>query len=767
MAIGALLASCSSDEAGLSPADEGLVTFQVNLPAGIQTRAYSDGLTADNLHYAVYDASEDADASGNKTVVLKGDLKFNGSLTASVNMSLVKGQTYDIVFWAYADNSPYSYSDPAQTVTADYTGVAVNDEKLDAFFTVEKGLQVTGAVQKTVTLYRPFAQINVGTDDIAAAQESKMWFKTSAITVKGVHNSLNLFTGVAGDELVDVNFAAGEKIDASETFPANTDQKTYDWLSMDYVLTGTEIQDGDVNKAESELVEVEITVNGSKGSEDAASEVVNTISIPNVPVQRNYRTNIYGSLLTSTVDFSVEKEENYNTPDHNVGVWDGKTTKEVKPVGSTYSVAEPAEFAWIVKSANENPSLFDNKTVKLTSDLDFAGNALDPIAKEAALNTDISDDGNGSYYKFDSSKPAFTGVFDGNGKTISNLNISGGSAKNDLVGFITVLSGANAAVKNVTFENVNITANGGCAAGLIGLVANGATVDNVTVKSGSVKGECFVSGIVARVEADGTIKGCVNYADVEASQHFAGGVVAYPYGTSPNTKTKIKISDCTNYGNVKGCYNIGGVIGIGSADVSHCDNHGTVTSNGNCVGGVIGEQRNGGVVENCTNYGTVNADGGDTGIGGVIGWVRPLRNDNEDAVQQYVEPVTVKNCTNSGNVNAPKYTAVGGVIGQWYRGGEISNCSNTAESIIGGNSVAGVCGNFFYRTAEEAPYWAVTNESAASTNLTFTANTDSTPKSGIVAKVKADSTAPLITYGESIAQYITIKDCAANTWPAE
>ena len=536
---------------------------------------------------------------------------------------------------------------------------------------------------------------------------------------------------------------------------------------MDYVLTGTEIQDGDVNKAESELVEVEIVVNGAKGSESAAPEAINTFNITNVPVQRNYRTNIYGSLLTSNVALNVVKEENYNTPDQKVEVWDGKTTKEVKPVGNTYSVAEPAEFAWVVKSFNENPATFNGKTIKLTSDIDFANNSIDPIASEASLNTDISDDSNGSYYKFDSSKPAFTGVLDGNGKTIKNLNISGGKAKNDLVGFINVLSGANAAVKNLTFENANITANTACGVGIIGLVANGATVDNVTVKSGTVKGSNFVSGIVARIENNGTVKGCVNYADVEASQHYVGGIVAYPYGTAPNTKTKINISDCVNHGNVKGCYDTGGVIGIGSANVTNCDNYGTVTTNGNCVGGVIGEQRNGGTVDGCTNYGTVNAAGGDTGIGGVIGWVRPLRNANDDALQQYVEVSTVKNCTNKGNVNAPKYTAVGGVIGQWYRGGEISNCANTAESIIGGSSVAGVCGNFFYRSAEEAPYWAVTNESAASTTLKFTSNTNSTPQTGIVAKVNADSTAPLITYGTSLADHISITDCASNTWPTK
>lgn len=81
--------------------------------------------------------------------------------------------------------------------------------------------------------------------------------------------------------------------------------KTYDWLSMNYLLTGDTPADDNVQKAESELVDLEF-VAGSSADAD-----VNTINVSQVPVQRNYRTNIFGKLLTSATDITVDKDPNF------------------------------------------------------------------------------------------------------------------------------------------------------------------------------------------------------------------------------------------------------------------------------------------------------------------------------------------------------------------------------------------------------------------------------------------------------------------------
>ena len=51
------------------------------------------------------------------------------------------------------------------------------------------------------------------------------------------------------------------------------------------------------------------------------------ISVPHVPVRRNYRTNIIGNILTEQAVFNIIIDPNFKTPDYIVG-WDGKTVVE-------------------------------------------------------------------------------------------------------------------------------------------------------------------------------------------------------------------------------------------------------------------------------------------------------------------------------------------------------------------------------------------------------------------------------------------------------
>ena len=142
LAIGAaVLASCSNEEMDVNPAGgEGNVVFTAELPASLQSRAYSDGLTATNLTYAVYEA-------GQTTKLLEGTATFV-NLKATVSTTLATGKSYDILFWAQADGAPYSFNPATQTVTVSYDGATSNAENRDAFFHAEKALA--------------FAQVNMG-----------------------------------------------------------------------------------------------------------------------------------------------------------------------------------------------------------------------------------------------------------------------------------------------------------------------------------------------------------------------------------------------------------------------------------------------------------------------------------------------------------------------------------------------------------------------------------------------------------------------------
>ena len=284
IALGALaLASCSNEEFDVKPAGaEGNVTFTASLPATVASRAYSDGQTATNLQYAVY-------AQGTQTPLITGTATFE-NLKATVSTTLATGKTYDILFWAQAADAPYTFDNTTRKVTVNYEGITANNESLDAFFWAEKDLTVTGPVNKTITLSRPFAQVNVGTNDFELAQQAGLDVKQSSLTFSAyVANTLDLYSGnVTGDAEVTFGLA---NIPAGETFPVDG----YKYLAMAYVLV----------PADKQTLDVTLATDGTP----------NTPVFASVPVQRNYRTNIYGALLTDPAVFNVEINPDYIKPD--------------------------------------------------------------------------------------------------------------------------------------------------------------------------------------------------------------------------------------------------------------------------------------------------------------------------------------------------------------------------------------------------------------------------------------------------------------------
>ena len=281
--------SCSSEE--VAPVTgESTVTLSVTLPDGIQSRAFGDGSTAQKLQMLVLDGETALPVfTGADPTVLSTDI----NLTKQVTLRLAAGKTYKVVCWAAAEGSPYTFNTADYTVSANYEGVKANDEKLDAFYAAQD-ITVTGNTTETVKLYRPFAQLNIGTNDLAAATAAGFDAKTVKVTVP-TYKSLNLVTGAveAGDP-VAVPFGEGV-LPTGETFP----KAGYDYLSMNYLLMS----------ADKQLVELEFTVKAADGS-------TRTLPVTAVPVQRNYRTNIYGSLLTNSVNINVEIVPAFDAPDY-------------------------------------------------------------------------------------------------------------------------------------------------------------------------------------------------------------------------------------------------------------------------------------------------------------------------------------------------------------------------------------------------------------------------------------------------------------------
>ncbi len=293
-AIAALFAtSCSNDMVQPAGNDgDGNVMVKLTLPENMATRAFGDGLTASKLQYAVYH-------TGSQTPIINSEATFNG-LETVLNLQLVNGQTYDFVFWAADPNgSHYSFDAANQTVTVDYSSLSGNDETRDAFFGQLTGVAINGPASLEATLKRPFAQINLGSNDLSLPAVTSAYpdFKSS-LTVAGLPTALNLLNGSVSGDAGNVVFGASST-PTGEIFPVGN----YDYVSMNYILVGSEKEVKD------------LTFDFHNGENKVSS-----LPLSSVPVQRNYRTNIYGSVLTSPADITVKIEPTFDEPDNNYEV---------------------------------------------------------------------------------------------------------------------------------------------------------------------------------------------------------------------------------------------------------------------------------------------------------------------------------------------------------------------------------------------------------------------------------------------------------------
>ena len=266
---------------------EAMVSFQIATPE-MATRAYSDGTTATRLQYAVYDAK------GNEIEKYTTTDAEMVDLAATVNFQLTTDNQYSVVFWASEQDAPYTFNPEDKTITVDYNDVTSNNETYDAFyayhtFTVSEKVQV-----ENIQLKRPFAQLNIGASDYTASENAHYTPSHSYVKVSNVYETLNLQTG-AVSEPTTVEFDYAE-INRAEKFPVTG----YEYVAMNYLLV----------PADKELVNVEFKYSNNIASTDAAN--TKTRQIGSVPVQRNYRTNIYGDLLTSAVDVKVTIDPIYN-----------------------------------------------------------------------------------------------------------------------------------------------------------------------------------------------------------------------------------------------------------------------------------------------------------------------------------------------------------------------------------------------------------------------------------------------------------------------
>ena len=314
--------SCSQDELLNEPTTGDYVNakFTISTPEGIGTRAavnVGEGTTVNYVACAVYDATgeEMPDLRQYRPITNK---------TAEYSIRLVKGQAYRVAFFAYygEDNGISDYYDMQYLTDIKIKDAKSNIEHRDAFtnyvdVTAQESMK---AVEKPVTLYRPFAQLNLGSyaEDVEAARQAGVEVTKSKITVSNVYTTFNAYDNEVAGETSEVTFLMneipGQDLSVDMDNNEDTPDKTFEYLALNYLLVGD---------AGSEKTLTDVTFEW----QTADNKTNNPATVfKNIPVQRNYRTNIIGYLLTNPAVFNITIDEKFETPDYNI-VYAGGTAE--------------------------------------------------------------------------------------------------------------------------------------------------------------------------------------------------------------------------------------------------------------------------------------------------------------------------------------------------------------------------------------------------------------------------------------------------------
>lgn len=281
-----LLTSCNN--ADMARHEETVqVRFSAEIPEIMGTRAESD-LTVDKVYCAVFENGEELND-------LRKEITIEEGTPIVYAPRLVKDRTYDVVFWASKEGS-YDVTDMTQIVRS-VSGPA-NESDYDAFTATDQ-IIVQNAIAKPITLTRPLAQLNIGITEADWNAVSGTFGQTpSSISITYYEKDIfNALTGSAVSSYSDITRTSA--CSGSLT----VDGVTYRQLGTFYVLMAEEDQK---------------TINLKYSVYDTSDQPIRPdVDIIHIPVQRNFKTNVVGGLLTGTISYGISISEGFSNTEHN------------------------------------------------------------------------------------------------------------------------------------------------------------------------------------------------------------------------------------------------------------------------------------------------------------------------------------------------------------------------------------------------------------------------------------------------------------------
>ena len=396
------------------------------------------------------------------------------------------------------------------------------------------------------------------------------------------------------------------------------------------------------------------------------------------------------------------KNWNFNT------IWDIKENKGSLPYLRDLSISENIleENLNYTKyegaGTEENPFLIDtveklqniklglDKSYKIIKDLDMTGIMYDIIGKTTS--------------------DKFTGMLDGNGHKISNLNIESNNSYVGLFGYAE-----NATIKNLTLENVKLkgTSQGNInIGGIVGELQNG-NIENVHIIGDSIiedtenAKQAYIGLLIGYLNSSNSSNNSANGKIITKSSNnkMIGGLIGNSsIGNIQNSNANLILK---NYG-AGGIY--GGLIGEARAtNISKCYTNNIIDakSSGVTIGGLVGYIHNSydkdSSVDKSYSIGKIDILEGTAG--GLIGKINNWADSGSGTITNRVK---ISNVYSTVDVNISSGIA-GGLIGNYHSAATLNNAYSIGEIKAGTGETGGLIGKMgtAYISNPVSAYWAI------------------------------------------------------------